>query len=59
VSSFESMVARAAFGVSGSTRPAPRDGREIILELQTIYSIISFMSPNSMTVSSSIMTMRP
>jgi hypothetical protein len=38
----------------------PRAGHTIVRRNpQTMYSIISFMSPNSITVLSSIITMRP
>jgi hypothetical protein len=40
---------------------AGTQGRPCIIHrnFQTMYFIISFMSPNSMTVLSSVMTMRP
>jgi hypothetical protein len=51
---------RLAIGVAGLARPAPSRRPGIVRAgLQTMYFIISFMSPNSMTVLSSVMTMRP
>jgi hypothetical protein len=53
-------VMRLAIGVAGLARPAPSRRPGIVrADLQTMYFIISFMSPNSMTVLSSVMTMRP
>ena len=41
------------------TWPAPKPAMHRSLQPQTMYFIISFMSPNSMTVLSSVITMRP
>ena len=55
----DSSVMRLAIGAAGSVRPAPAPAGIVRGGLQMMYFIISFMSPNSMTVLSSIMTMRP
>jgi hypothetical protein len=53
-----------AVGVAGLASPGwlgqhTRRPSLVCSDLQTMYFIISFMSPNSMTVLSSVMTMRP
>jgi len=49
-----------AVGVAELAWPAPTRRPAIVRgDLQTMYFIISFMSPNSMTVLSSVMTIRP
>ena len=53
-------VVRLAVGVAGlSLAGAAYRPSVVRSDLQTMYFIISFMSPNSMTVLSSVMTMRP
>jgi hypothetical protein len=51
---------RLAIGVAGIDVAGFPAGHVVILRgLQTMYFIISFMSPNSITVLSSVITMRP
>jgi hypothetical protein len=52
-------VMRLAVGVAGLAWPARTPATHCSKQPQTMYFIISFMSPNSMTVLSSVMTMRP
>ena len=52
---YEARHWRSRIGLAGSRA----DQALFAGNLQTMYFIISFMSPNSMTVLSSVMTMRP
>jgi hypothetical protein len=52
-------IVRLAIGAAGP-HGRPETGHTVVRRNpQTMYSIISFMSPNSITVLSSIITMRP
>jgi len=51
---YEARHWRSQIGLAGT-----HAGHALFAVIQTMYFIISFMSPNSMTVLSSVMTIRP